>query len=239
MKMAAAKLYRFTASFLLTSLLTALPPLLCAQVDFGVGVGGDVFDGEKKKKPFKAAIDPFAQVTALAFDATTWMTVQISTEGAAKDLTRLLHQGIYRQELLELVLMASKAQKPLKDLVKKREKGKKLEKMAEELKLDYDGLYEQALRFRAKIDPLVPKAREALAAVVSTSTVSGSTETVVSVSTAAVIVSTAAVVVSTFTVSGSTSAPVEVSSFPAVVPAAVPVSTATLSQPATGHRSAP
>lgn len=212
-----------------------LPPLF-GQVDFGVGVGGDVFGGEKKKKPPKTAVDPFAQVTALAFDATTWMTLQVSTEAAAKDLTRLIHDGIYRQELLELVLMASQAQKPLKDLVKKREKGKKLEKLAEELKLDYDALYEQALRLRAKIDPLVSRAREALAAVVSTSTVSDSTGTVVAVSTSAVSVSTTVPVAVSVSSAPLTPAAVSVST---TQPAAVPVSTAPLTSPATGQRGAP
>lgn len=93
-----------------------------------------------------------AQAVELAFGATTWAQIHISTMGPVMDLTRLYDQGYYKLELIELVLMSARAQKTLAQTVAKRRTGERLSRIAFDYGLDYDRLYEQALRVQDVVD---------------------------------------------------------------------------------------
>ena len=122
-----------------------------AQVGIGTGVGPDAFlysDDREKKKP--SPIMPMGLAVSLAFDATTWAAVQASTNPAA-DLSALVKRGYYKLELIEAVLVASKAKAPLKAIVALHDKGKTLREVAKTRDVDFDPLYEEALRVDERV----------------------------------------------------------------------------------------
>lgn len=91
---------------------------------------------------------PLALSIALSFDAETWRAVEVSTAGAvvpAAELARHMNAGLYRLELLQLVLMAREGGASLETLVKRRAKGEALRDIAKSLSVEYDRLYDRAL----------------------------------------------------------------------------------------------
>ncbi len=95
----------------------------------------------------------YAQAISLAFGATFFTEVQVSTNGAVTDLSRLAHDGFYKRELIELLLMSAKSRKPLRELAELRAKKKKaLREIAQTCKLDYDAIYEAALSIERVVD---------------------------------------------------------------------------------------
>lgn len=106
---------------------------------------------------------PAARAIELAFGATTWSLVRVSTNGAASDLTRYAAQGFYKRELIELVLMSAEAVHPLARSVEDRKKGAKLSQLALNYNLDYAKIVERALAVEEQVDrtylPLFPERR--------------------------------------------------------------------------------
>jgi hypothetical protein len=94
----------------------------------------------------------YAQAISLTFGATFFAEVHVSTAGAVMDLSRLAHDGFYKRELVELLLMSAKSGKPLAELAARRKKGEALRAMAASLKLDYDALYGAALAIEKTVD---------------------------------------------------------------------------------------
>jgi len=95
----------------------------------------------------------YAQAISLAFGATFFAQVQVSTSGAVVDLSRLAREGFYKRELIELLLISAKGRKPLRDLAELRAKKKKsLRDIAASCGADYDAIYEAALRIEATVD---------------------------------------------------------------------------------------
>lgn len=95
----------------------------------------------------------YAQAISLAFGATFFTQVQVSTSGAVVDLSRLARQGFYKRELIELLLMSAKSRKPLRELAELRAKKKKsLRDIASSSGVDYDAVYEAALRIETTVD---------------------------------------------------------------------------------------
>lgn len=124
-----------------------------AQVDVGAAVGPDVFgvgSGEAKKEG-PASLLPLAMATSLAFDATTWAQIKLSS-APAQALTAMFYKGYYKLELIQLILLAKRSGGTLSDLVLEREKGAKLRDMAKRLGLDYDGLYDRALNLDREVE---------------------------------------------------------------------------------------
>ena len=106
---------------------------------------------------------PLALALNLAFSATFWNEVQVSTMGAVSDLGDLIGAGYYKLEIIQLVLMSREGRRPLKETVEKRRKGARLEALAAEYRLEYDKLYESALAVEEIVDrqylPRLPEKR--------------------------------------------------------------------------------
>lgn len=116
-----------------------------AQVDVGTGIGPEAFLHGERTVRDTMPILPLALATSLAFDATTWASVEVSTSPAA-DLSSMLRRGYYKLELIQAVLLASKAKASLKDVAAAHDKGKSMRDLAKEKQVDFDALYEEALR---------------------------------------------------------------------------------------------
>ncbi len=146
-----------------------------AQVFLGAEVGPDSFmgSGQETKPEKKPAVHPYAGALALYFSSATWASIQVSTSAPEKDITVYLYAGYYRQEIIQLIILAEKTGRPLKELAKEREKGGSLSAMAKKAGLDFNEFFEKSLEIRNKIDtqflPLVS---------VSTSAAAVSSETV-------------------------------------------------------------
>lgn len=132
---------------------SALPA--CAQVDLGASVGPETFlPGAKVRREPRPEVLPMPQALVLAFGPQALASVGLST-APARDLTHLAYRGFYKLELIQLILMSRGSAKPFKEIVKTREEGKSLEAMAGSLKLDYAGLYEEALGIDAEVERLI------------------------------------------------------------------------------------
>lgn len=68
-----------------------------------------------------------------------------------KKLNKLYNRGYGYLELIKIILIAKKADKPLEEIVKKRDKGKKMRKIAEEYQLDYQKIHLEALKIKDEI----------------------------------------------------------------------------------------
>jgi hypothetical protein len=136
---------RFRSSLILAALLLGAGASARAQMESGLGVGPNYPFGPAAVKPgAEVELTPMAVALSLAFDATTWYAVGVSTEAPAQDLAKLLLKGCYRLELLQLTLMAQRAGRKLPDLVEKRNQGDTLRKIATDLATDYDRVYEDS-----------------------------------------------------------------------------------------------
>lgn len=99
------------------------------------------------------AVTPLTLALSLAFDATTWAQVGVSTSAPAADMAELLARGYYRLELLQLTLLAKASGKRLLDLRTRRTKdGRTLRQLAEEAKVPYDGLLDEAHRLAEGVE---------------------------------------------------------------------------------------
>lgn len=95
---------------------------------------------------------PNAQAIALAFSSTFFHEVQVSTMGAVVDLSRLSYRGFYKLELIELLLLSSRAKKPFPALAERRAKGEALRALAVSHGVDYDRLYDAAVAVEEIVD---------------------------------------------------------------------------------------
>lgn len=113
---------------------------------------------DEKPKPEPA---PLALALDLAFGATVWQEVRISTHGPVGDLTKLVRDGHYKLELIELILMSARGHRALRDTVKKRGEGARLSRIAADYGLDYDEVHESALAIEELVDrEYLPRFRE-------------------------------------------------------------------------------
>ncbi|MBI3299147.1 MAG: hypothetical protein HYZ75_13345 [Elusimicrobia bacterium] len=139
-----------------------------AQLETGIGVSPDAglfaLDAPASTQP---AATPLALALALAFDATTWAAVGVSTEATPGAMAELLARGYYRLEILQLTLLARGSGERLLDLRTRRTKdGRTLRALAEAAKLPYDQTLDRAEELAAVVDarlkdlesvPAVPK----------------------------------------------------------------------------------
>jgi hypothetical protein len=119
--------------------------------DFSVAPPPDIFSSYREKSQAPDP-EPLAQALDLAFGASTWARVQISTAGPVADLSALVRVGFYKLELIELTLMSAQAGRPLRQAVEKRNKGAKLSAISREYGLDYERIYESALALEEIVD---------------------------------------------------------------------------------------
>ncbi|MBI4425918.1 MAG: hypothetical protein HY554_19465 [Elusimicrobia bacterium] len=126
------------------------------QMEVGTGIGPEaVLYAERGARQLPPAI-PLALATSLAFDTTTWAGLHVSSV-PAHDLTRLIRRGYGKLELLEAVLIAAKAGVALTEVTEPHDKGKSLREVAKDRGLDFDPLYEEALRVDQRlVDELLP-----------------------------------------------------------------------------------
>lgn len=126
---------------------------------------------ERRRTPLSKPT-PLALSIALSFDEDTWRAVEVSTAGAvvpAAELARLMNAGIYRLELVQMILMAREGGSSLEALVKRRAKGEPLRDIARGLSVDYDVLYDRALakaeaverrlKTLLRVEPLPPEGK--------------------------------------------------------------------------------
>lgn len=97
-------------------------------------------------------VAPVALALDLALGPTIWARVEVSTSGQVVDITRLVGQGFYKLEIIQLVLISAEAKVPLKKTVERRKKGAKLSEIAAEYKIEYAPLYERALGVQEILD---------------------------------------------------------------------------------------
>lgn len=105
-------------------------------------------------KEYKAIEEPtpLAQALELAFGATFFAEVKISTANPVRELSRLNNSGFYKLELIELLLMSAKAKQPLDKAVSLRKKGETLSAIAVSYGLIYDDINEAALAVQEIVD---------------------------------------------------------------------------------------
>lgn len=137
---------------LLTLLLAAAAP---ARAQGGVGADADspLFSAVDRSSAPSPAVTPLALALSLAFDATTWAAVGVSTSAPAAEMAELMARGYYRLELLQLALLAQASGKRLLDLRTARTKdGKTLRRLAEDARTPYDDVLDRAERLAAEVE---------------------------------------------------------------------------------------
>lgn len=110
-------------------------------------------DKEKEEERLRREPAPLALALDLAFGPTVWAEVKLSTSSTPKiELTRLVRQGYYKLELIQLIMLSAEGRKTLKETLERRKKGAKLVEIALAYRLDYDRLYESALAVEEIVD---------------------------------------------------------------------------------------
>ncbi|OGR79418.1 MAG: hypothetical protein A3I11_03355 [Elusimicrobia bacterium RIFCSPLOWO2_02_FULL_39_32] len=98
-----------------------------------------------KKIVEKKSLDPFIETLVKKFSSDE------------KLLSESVSKGFGRRELIRLILMAKKSGKSLEELIKEREKGTGLKKIAESLKLDHSTIRKEALAISKEIEKNLEK----------------------------------------------------------------------------------
>ena len=139
---------------LLLLALLALAAFPARAQDFALGAAAAPQGGKKDAKERKRAATPMALAISLSFPAGVWEKVGVSTASAPVDLTGHLRRGLYRLELLQLVLLAERSGAALGELVTARvgKEKKSLRELAEARGADFDALYEEALAKGREVD---------------------------------------------------------------------------------------
>lgn len=107
----------------------------------------------KAKEKKRSELTPMSLAITLVFDLKTWSAVGVSTSAPAGEISSMLGDGYYRLELLQLILMAERSGKHISLLTAERTKSKKsLRDMAQELGLEYDSLYDEAVSRSREVD---------------------------------------------------------------------------------------
>ncbi|MFH1725835.1 MAG: hypothetical protein ABII00_14595 [Elusimicrobiota bacterium] len=123
-----------------------------AQVETAVGVSPGLLGGGAKEEEKKPDLTPLSLALSLVFDTTTWAAVGVSTAAPASDMAELLRRGYYRLEILQLTLMARDTGKRLSELTAKRAKKESLRKIAKDLPVRYDPVYERAVELAQEVE---------------------------------------------------------------------------------------
>lgn len=121
-----------------TCQLINLSTVLYGQVGIGVSFTPD-FSPSKEEKEIKKTKNPFLVELAERFSL------------EEKDLDRLYSRGYGYTEIIKLILITKKTNEPLEEIVKKRDKGKKMRKIAEDYELDYWVIDKEALKIKEEI----------------------------------------------------------------------------------------
>ncbi len=82
---------------------------------------------------------------SLSFSSSTWAAVGISTSAPHLDMAQLLRKKYYRLEVVQMILMAERSGKKLRELAKLHVKDKTLRSIAGDLGLEYDTVLEDAI----------------------------------------------------------------------------------------------
>lgn len=99
-----------------------------------------------------AAATPTSLALSLAFSSATWLSVGISTQAPHVDIAQLLHRKLYRLELIELILLAERSGKTVAYLDSRHKKKVTLRALAEEVKVDFNRLYDDAVSMLRSIE---------------------------------------------------------------------------------------
>ena len=142
---------------LLTFLLAAALPALGQETGpLAADVDSPLFSAVDRSSAPSPAVTPLALALSLAFDATTWAAVGVSTSAPAVEIAELMARGYYRLELLQLTLLAQHSSKRLLDLRTARTKdGRTLRQLAEDAKTPYDDVLDRAERLAAEAEARV------------------------------------------------------------------------------------
>ena len=139
----------FTAAAVAAAYMAAILP---ASGQIGIGPNPELWSSLYKRKHQRHAAEPTALALDMAFGEGVWSKVHTSTSGAVVDLSRLVRQGFYKLELIQVVMISLEAKVPLREVAAKRKKGAELAELAKEYKLDHDRLYEAALAMEEIVD---------------------------------------------------------------------------------------
>jgi len=115
-----------------------------------------LFSAVDRSSAPSAAVNRLSLALSLAFDATTWAAVGVSTSAPAGEMAELMARGYYRLELIQLTLIAQASGKRLLDLRTRRTKdGRTLRQLAEEAKVPYDDILDKAERLASEVEERV------------------------------------------------------------------------------------
>ncbi|MBI5208952.1 MAG: hypothetical protein HY927_03160 [Elusimicrobia bacterium] len=132
--------------------------LLCwagpAFAQEGVGLGLDLehLGLVRKAKKDARRSPPMALAVESVFGPEFWTKVGVSSAGPTADLSRMVREGCYKLEILQLLMMSAESGRGLDAVLERRKKRAKLPAMAADLGLDYARLYEGALAVSEIVD---------------------------------------------------------------------------------------
>ncbi|MEK7743368.1 MAG: hypothetical protein AAB578_03185 [Elusimicrobiota bacterium] len=127
-----------------------------AQMEVGAAVGPDMLGGRSGSETARSTATPLALALSLAIGSATWTAVGLSTSGTqASEIDRFVGRGYYRLEMIQTVLLAERSRTTLGLLDERREKGESLRDIAQSLSVDFDALYEEALRLEREVEARV------------------------------------------------------------------------------------
>ncbi len=82
---------------------------------------------------------------SLSFSSATWAAVGISTSAPHRDMAKMMHNRYYRLEVVQMILMAERSGKKLKEIARLHVKKKTLRDIAGDLDLKYETVLEDAI----------------------------------------------------------------------------------------------
>lgn len=116
------------------------PALPCAQVGVGLDLTPSMTGTRKGKKKKKKLKNPYV------YHLTRHLELDYI------EIRKLQKKGYGRIELIKVILIAQKADVPLKDIIKKRDKLIRLKTISEEYKVNYTDIRRESKRIRAEIE---------------------------------------------------------------------------------------
>lgn len=126
--------------FICALLTVAAAPSLRADLDGGVDLFPSSYDIDSSTEPLRKTPTTFARRLAQKAD---WPLEKIE---------KLERKGYGRTEIISLIEIARRSPKTWDDLVKERDKGKKMRELAEEAALNYNEVFRRAQKLRDEIN---------------------------------------------------------------------------------------
>ena len=142
-------------SFIILLFLALSGKPAAAQVFAGVEAGPDSFLKSEEAKPGALSDGAFARALSAQISTATLYSVFESTSGA-KEILKHLRSGLYRQELITLILISRKTGVPFSKLEPELDKEGSLRSLAKKHRADLPALFSEAGNIKAAADAQTP-----------------------------------------------------------------------------------